>query len=232
MAELAEIVSEFGASAKGKLANPAVTGAPEDQLRAPLETLVRDIAVLAGIRERRASSSARRRWRISRPGPTTPSPSATRSSASSRSRRPARAPIRAGSRIAHDKEQWDKLKSLPNLHLHRRQRLQPVAGRRTRRSDRSSARATSRHPAPSSLPRRRCCRCSLTSSTGSRSPPTQRQATGAGQRRALVPLAARRGGRATGARQPGPHRPRARTGASCCFRKRPTSSSPTATRRR
>lgn len=36
MAEIAEIISKFGASAKGKLANAAVTGAPEDQLRAPL----------------------------------------------------------------------------------------------------------------------------------------------------------------------------------------------------
>jgi hypothetical protein len=40
VAELAELISEFGASAKGKLANAAVTGAPEDQLRAPLEMLV------------------------------------------------------------------------------------------------------------------------------------------------------------------------------------------------
>ena len=48
MAELAEIVSEFGTSAKGKLANAAVTGAPEDQLRAPLEALVKRLAELAG----------------------------------------------------------------------------------------------------------------------------------------------------------------------------------------
>ena len=48
MAELAEIISEFGTSAKGKLANVAVRGAPEDQLRAPLETLVLRLAELAG----------------------------------------------------------------------------------------------------------------------------------------------------------------------------------------
>jgi hypothetical protein len=48
MTELAEIVSQFGTSAKGKLANPAVTGAPEDQLRAPLEMLVLQLAELAG----------------------------------------------------------------------------------------------------------------------------------------------------------------------------------------
>ncbi len=50
MAELAEIISEFGASAKGKLSNAAVTGAPEDQLRAPLESLVLSLAEMAGHR--------------------------------------------------------------------------------------------------------------------------------------------------------------------------------------
>ena len=50
MTGLAEIVSEFGTPAKGKLANAAVTGAPEDQLRAPLEALVRRLAELAGHR--------------------------------------------------------------------------------------------------------------------------------------------------------------------------------------
>lgn len=50
MGELSEAISEFGASAKGKLANKAVTGAPEDQLRAPLEALVLRLAELTGQR--------------------------------------------------------------------------------------------------------------------------------------------------------------------------------------
>src|SRR5438270_13833397 len=37
---LRSAVSAFGADAKAKLANPAATGEPEDQLRAPLERLV------------------------------------------------------------------------------------------------------------------------------------------------------------------------------------------------
>jgi hypothetical protein len=41
---VADAVSAFGASAKSKLANVAITGAPEDQLRGPLEALVRDLA--------------------------------------------------------------------------------------------------------------------------------------------------------------------------------------------
>lgn len=40
----AGIVSAFGAGTKAKLDNPAVSGAPEDQLRAPLETLFHGLA--------------------------------------------------------------------------------------------------------------------------------------------------------------------------------------------
>ena len=41
---VAAAVSAFGASAKAKLANIAISGAPEDQLRGPLEDLVRDLS--------------------------------------------------------------------------------------------------------------------------------------------------------------------------------------------
>ena len=43
---LAEAVARFGAALKPKLSSPAATGAPEDQLRAPLETLLADLAHL------------------------------------------------------------------------------------------------------------------------------------------------------------------------------------------
>ena len=46
---LAVAVADFGKSAKSKLNNPALTGAPEDQLRAPLETLMRELAALIGL---------------------------------------------------------------------------------------------------------------------------------------------------------------------------------------
>jgi hypothetical protein len=39
-------ISAFGAQAKEKLSNPAATGQPEDQLRAPLEHLLKDLAKL------------------------------------------------------------------------------------------------------------------------------------------------------------------------------------------
>ncbi len=46
---LADAVSTFGLSAKAKLSNPSIKGAPEDQLRAPLETLVKALALLGGV---------------------------------------------------------------------------------------------------------------------------------------------------------------------------------------
>jgi len=46
--QLAKAVSKFGAAAAAKLNNPAAVGQPEDQLRAPLETLVKELAEAVG----------------------------------------------------------------------------------------------------------------------------------------------------------------------------------------
>ena len=43
-APLAEAISRFGLTLKSKLSGKGAAGAPEDQLRAPLETLISDIA--------------------------------------------------------------------------------------------------------------------------------------------------------------------------------------------
>ena len=43
-----EAVSRFGQSAKAKLSNPSAVGAPEDQLRAPFEQLLADLAACIG----------------------------------------------------------------------------------------------------------------------------------------------------------------------------------------
>ncbi len=45
---LQSAISRFGLAAKAKLDNPAATGEPEDQLRAPFEQLLADLATLAG----------------------------------------------------------------------------------------------------------------------------------------------------------------------------------------
>lgn len=46
---LSDAVSRFGVSAKAKLSNAAAAGSPEDQLRAPLEALIQDLATVAAI---------------------------------------------------------------------------------------------------------------------------------------------------------------------------------------
>src|SRR5262249_23240687 len=46
---LAICVSRYGADAKRKLANPSVSGEPEDQLRSPLENLFADLTEICGL---------------------------------------------------------------------------------------------------------------------------------------------------------------------------------------
>jgi hypothetical protein len=43
-------ISDFGRAAKSKLANPAVSGQPEDQLRGPFERLIEDVAMICNFR--------------------------------------------------------------------------------------------------------------------------------------------------------------------------------------
>ena len=46
---VAGAISNFGATVKSKLANTAISGAPEDQLRGPLETLIKELAETGGL---------------------------------------------------------------------------------------------------------------------------------------------------------------------------------------
>ena len=112
---LAAAVSAFGASAKAKLANKAVSGQPEDQLRAPLEALVRDLASFAGFPP----------GAVNLVGEITLSHLATRPDYAVTTANAlvgfieVKAPGKGADprRFAdpHDKKQWGKLKSLPNL---------------------------------------------------------------------------------------------------------------------
>ncbi len=52
MVDFQKVVSRFGVAAKAKLTNPGATGEPEDQLRAPLETLFGDLAELCGLKRK------------------------------------------------------------------------------------------------------------------------------------------------------------------------------------
>jgi hypothetical protein len=112
---LANAVSAFGASAKSKLASVAISGAPEDQLRGPLDTLVRDLAEIGGLP---AST-------VHLVGETTLAHLKTRPDyavAVSNAlvgfievKAPGKGADPRQFDDPHDKDQWNKLKSLPNL---------------------------------------------------------------------------------------------------------------------
>ena len=112
---VAAAVSKYGANVKPKLANIAIEGAPEDQLRGPLETLVHDLAEVAGL-----SAGS-----IHLVGETTLAELKTRPDfavAVSKAlvgfievKAPGKGADPRKFDDPHDKEQWDKLKSLPNL---------------------------------------------------------------------------------------------------------------------
>lgn len=112
---LTDVVSRFGIAAAAKLSNAAAIGEPEDQLRAPLETLLKDLASLARF-------------------PANAVVAVGESSLSELKTRPDYAVTVHGALVGfvelkapgkgadprrfkdkHDKEQWAKLQSLPNL---------------------------------------------------------------------------------------------------------------------
>jgi hypothetical protein len=112
---LTDAVSAYGASVKAKLANVAISGAPEDQLRGPLEVLIRDLAAVEGM-----SPNG-----VELVGETTLAELKTRPdfAVTVSNALVGFIEIKAQGKGAdprhfsdpHDKEQWDKLKSLPNL---------------------------------------------------------------------------------------------------------------------
>jgi len=112
---LAAAVSAFGATAKKKLSNPAATGAPEDQLRAPLEKLVKDLAEASGIRPEVITLVGETTLAEIR---TRPDYSVTRQNALIgfiEVKAPGKGADPGRFTDDHDKKQWQKLKSLPNL---------------------------------------------------------------------------------------------------------------------
>jgi hypothetical protein len=112
----ADAVSRFGAEAKQKLANVAVAGAPEDQLRAPLEQLIKHdlapvlkLAVQDLVMVGETSLSDLK---------TRPDYAVTRRHAligHIEVKAPGKGIFPADFTDPHDKDQWEKLKALPNL---------------------------------------------------------------------------------------------------------------------
>ena len=112
---LQEAISKFGLEAKSKLSNPGASGAPEDQLRAPMETLVGSLAELVGLAP----------GTVVAVGETSVADLKTRPDYAITLRdtligfielkAPGKGADPRRFHDKHDKEQWTKLKTLPNL---------------------------------------------------------------------------------------------------------------------
>ncbi len=112
---LQQAISAFGREAKAKLSNPVVSGAPEDQLRAPLETLVGDLAELAGLRSGTVVMVGETPLADIK---TRPDYAVTRSDTLIgfiEVKAPGKGADPRRFRDPHDQEQWAKLQTLPNL---------------------------------------------------------------------------------------------------------------------
>lgn len=109
-------ISAFGAAAKSKLNNPAITGAPEDQLRAPLEKLIVDLADAAGFLSGLVSLVGETSLASLK---TRPDYAVTVNHALVgfiEVKAPGKgADPRKFDKDSHDGKQWEKLKSLPNI---------------------------------------------------------------------------------------------------------------------
>src|ERR1039457_3460470 len=136
-------VAAFGAKAKAKLSNPGASGEPEDQLRAPFEQLLVDLAELCSL-----SKTA-----VAAVGESSVSDLKTRPDYSVTVHKALvgfvelKAPGKGADpkkfKDPHDKAQWEKLKSLPNL-MTQTAMNSAFGGMASRSARYSPSRATSR----------------------------------------------------------------------------------------
>jgi hypothetical protein len=111
---LASAVAEFGKAATAKLSAVAISGEPEDQLRAPLENLIgRDIAQLASVGAVKMIGETHLAENHTRPDYAVEVNHALVGFIEVKA--PGKGADPRKFTDAHDKAQWNKLKSLPNL---------------------------------------------------------------------------------------------------------------------
>ena len=112
---LREAISKYGLEAKSKLSNPGASGGPEDQLRAPLEGLVANLAVLTGLPPGAVVTVGEASLTDLK---TRPDYAVTRRNALIgfiEVKAPGKGADPRRFRDPHDKQQWAKLQTLPNL---------------------------------------------------------------------------------------------------------------------
>ena len=109
------ILSDFGSRAKAKLDNAAVSGAPEDQLRAPLEGLILDLAEFLGLPRNQIAAVGETSLADLK---TRPDYAVTLNAALVgfiEVKAPGKGADPRRFTDRHDREQWDRLQTLPNL---------------------------------------------------------------------------------------------------------------------
>src|ERR1700733_131645 len=108
-------ISDFGKAAKSKLSNPAASGQPEDQLRSPFEQLLRDVGSICNFRSGAVVAVGEAAQRTLK---TRPDYSITVNNALVgfvELKAPGKGANPGRFKDPHDKEQWERLRSLPNL---------------------------------------------------------------------------------------------------------------------
>lgn len=115
MGDFRQAISTFGADAKAKLSNPVARGEPEDQLRAPIERLIRDLAALCRLPPASIAvvGETAVRHLKTRPDFAVTSQNALIGFVELKS--PGKGADPNKFKDPHDKQQWEKLQALPNL---------------------------------------------------------------------------------------------------------------------
>ena len=112
---LADAISQYGARLKPKFSSAAISGAPEDQLRGPLEELFHDLAEVAGFPDKAIGLVGETTLKEIK---TRPDYAVTNNNALIgfiEIKAPGKGADPRKFTDPHDKEQWLKLKALPNL---------------------------------------------------------------------------------------------------------------------
>ena len=112
---LAEAVSRFGASLKSKLSGKGASGAPEDQLRAPLEVLIADIAEILLFKPSAVVAVGKSSLTTLKTRPDYAVNVENALVGFIEVKAPGKGADPRKFKDDHDCEQWTKLKSLPNL---------------------------------------------------------------------------------------------------------------------
>ncbi|MGB3976344.1 MAG: type ISP restriction/modification enzyme [bacterium] len=112
---LQSAVSRFGSSVKAKLANPGAIGEPEDQLRAPFEQLLKDIAELCNYRKNAVAAVGESSISDLKTRPDYAITVNKNLVGFIELKSPGKGADPRKFKDPHDKSQWKKLSSLPNL---------------------------------------------------------------------------------------------------------------------